>query len=433
MITDLRFHRITCRTAREPRPRRVGRLLVFLAAIAVASCDKVPLFAPTGTTIRLSTNTQVLPLNGTAQITAVVLEPGGNPVQNGTVVTFTSSLGSLTPSEAGTKDGKVTVTFNAGAQSGTAVINAFSGSSSTSGSGGSGGTSGGSTSGTGVSIVIGAAAVNSVVATASPSSVSQLGGSSVITATVLDSSNNAVSGVPVSFATDQGTLSVVTATSNPAGVAQTTLTTNQTATITVTAGTKTATAKVTAVAVPTITVTGPSATPTVGLPSVFTVNVAAGNGAAPIRSVTLDFGDGERMNLGAATGNVTVPHVYLASGTYTVTGVATDGAGQTTSMSIPVVVFPAVPFTLTVSASSGRVGTPVTVTAVPNTGAPAIVSYTWDFGDGTKAVVTTVGTVSHIYTSIPTGFPTFPFVITVTAVGADSRTGIGSTSVTITL
>jgi len=407
---------------------------MVLAAVALlVACDKVPLFAPTGTTIRLYTNAQVLPINGTAEITASVLESGGNPVQNGTMVTFTTSLGTVTPTEVATSNSKATVIFNAGSQSGTAVINAFSGSSSTSGSASTGtGAAPTTTTGSGVSIVIGAAAATTVVVTASPSSVSQLGGTATITASVLDSNNNGLAGVPVSFTTDQGSVAPVIGTTNSTGQAQTTLTTNQTATVTVTAGTKTGTAKVTAVAVPTITLTGPTTTPTAGLTSTFTLNVTAGSGSAPIRNVYLDFGDGSLpFNLGASSGSVSIPHVYLKSGTYTVTAIATDASGQSTSMSIPVVVFPAVPFILTVTAASGRVGTPITVTAVPNIGAPAIVSYKWDFGDGTS-VTTTVGTVSHIYTSIPAGYTSYPFVVTVTAVGADGRTGIGSTSVTIT-
>jgi large repetitive protein len=431
MIPDLRPHGLTDTAARRTCRALLVPLLV-LSAAWLAACDKVPLTAPSGTTIHLFTNAQVLPINGTAEITASVLETGGNPVQNGTVVTFMTSLGTVTPTEAKTTDGKVTVIFQAGSQSGTAVVNAFSGPSSTnSTSTGTGGTPGATTSGTGVTIVIGAAAATTVVATASPSSVSQLGGSSTISAAVLDSNNNALPGVPVTFSTDQGTLSPVAAVTNSSGIASTTLTTNQTATVTVTAGTKTATAKVTAVAVPTITITGPTTTPTAGLTATFTLNVTAGTGSAPIRNVYIDFGDGTSVSLGAASGTVSVPHVYTGSGTFTVTAIASDASGQNTSMSIPIVVFPAVPFTLTVTASSGRVGAPVTMTAVPNTGAPSIISYTWDFGDGTVPVTTTIGTVSHIYTSLPSGFVSFPFVISVTAVGADGRTGIGSTSVTI--
>ena len=406
---------------------------MVLAVVALlVACDKVPLFAPTGTTIRLYTNAQVLPINGTAEITASVLESGGNPVQNGTMVTFTTSLGTVTPTDVATSNSKATVIFNAGSQSGTAVINAFSGSSSTSGSASTGtGAAPTTTTGSGVSIVIGAAAATTVVVTASPSSVSQLGGTATITASVLDSNNNGLAGVPVSFTTDQGSVAPVIGTTNSTGQAQTTLTTNQTATVTVTAGTKTGTAKVTAVAVPTITLTGPTTTPTAGLTSTFTLNVTAGSGSAPIRNVYLDFGDGTNFSLGASSGSVSIPHVYRESGTFTVTAIATDASGQSTSMSIPVVVFPAVPFTLTVTAPTGKSGVAMTLTATPGAGAPVIVSYVWDFGDG-KSATTTIGSAPHTYT-LPAGTTVAQqFIVTVTATGADGRTGVGSAVVTIT-
>jgi hypothetical protein len=430
MITDMKLSGTVGTDGRMTR--RLLVLPVLVLSVWFGGCDKVPLTAPTGTTIRLYTNTQVLPVNGTAQITASVLESGGWPVQNGTVVTFTTSLGSITPAEATTTDGKVTVTFNAGSQSGTATVNAFSGSASTSGTSGSTGGTGGTTgtTGTGVSIMIGAAAATTVIATASPSSVSQLGGSSIISASVLDANNNGLSGVPVSFSTDQGTLSPVTTTTNASGMATTTLNTNQTATVTVTAGTKTATAKVTAVAIPTVVVTPPTATPTAGLSSNFSVSVTAGSGAAPIRSVVLDFGDGTNVSLGQATGSITVPHIYKSAGTYLVSALVTDASGATGSMSVPVVVFAAVPFTVTLTASSGRIGQAITANAAPSAGAPPIVKYTWNWGDGT--IESTSGpSNSHVYAtdSFPLTLQSWTFTVTVTALGNDDRQGFGSTTV----
>ena len=127
-----------------------------LLGVLSASCEKAPLYAPTGTTIRLTANTQVLAINGTAEITASVLEAGGYAVQNGTMVTFTTSLGTVIPSEVGTTNGKATVIFNAGTQAGTAVINAYSGANSTTGSTTTGTGGATTTTGTGVTIVVGA-------------------------------------------------------------------------------------------------------------------------------------------------------------------------------------------------------------------------------------------------------------------------------------
>src|SRR5438445_5991951 len=94
----------------------------LLSAIATVACQKVPLLAPSGSTITLTAAATALPLNGSAQIIAQLLEAGGTPPQDGTLVVFTTSLGSIQPAEAQTSGGRVTVTFNAGPASGTATI-----------------------------------------------------------------------------------------------------------------------------------------------------------------------------------------------------------------------------------------------------------------------------------------------------------------------
>jgi hypothetical protein len=435
MIPDLRTHRCPGRAATAAGRSRLVLILLILAVALSASCDKTPLYAPTGTTITLTVNTQSLPINGTAQITASVLESGGYAVQNGTMVTFTTTLGTVIPSEVGTTNGKATVVFNAGTVSGTAVINAYSGANSTSGSTstGTGGTT--TSTGSGVSIVIGAAAANTLVLTASPSSLSQLGGSSIITATVYDTNNNALSGVLVAFSTDQGSLSPVSAVTNGSGQAQTILTTTQAATVTGTVGAKTGTVKVASNAVPVVTITGPTATPTVGVSANFTLTVAAGSGAAPIRTVGVTFGDGLSTSLGAATGTITVPHVYLLAGQFTVTATATDSIGQSTAAAVPVTVFPAVPFTVTVNPSTltAQINvTNVSFTATPNAGAPTVTQYNWDFGDGKTQSSKDQPVIAHIYEVVPNGQPTQQVLVTVTATGSDGRVGYGSCIITVT-
>jgi hypothetical protein len=430
MIPDSRFGELIVR-ARRFSPGRAAVVILVLSALAIAvACHKVPLMAPTGATITVYTNTQILPLNGTAQVTASVMESGGNPVQDGTVVTFMSSLGSFTPNEAGTSGGKATVTFNAGAQSGTAVINAFSGATGTSGSG-SGGT--GTSSGS-LSITVGAAALSSVVVTASPASVSQLGTiPSTITATVVDANSNGIPGVAVSFSTDQGSLSAVTLTTNSSGQAVTQLTTTQAATVTATVGAKSGTVKVSVYAAPTIAITAPTA-PTALIAANFTLTVTPGTGAAPISDVSVNFGDNTTVDLGAVSGNITVSHAYASASTYTVTVTVRDGNSQSVSASTPVVVYAAIPFTLSVTASPSIAASNVTLvvfTATPNAGAPAILNYSWDFGDGTK-VQTTVPFASHTYTAVPNGTPSQQLLVTVTATGADGRVGYGSVAITVT-
>lgn len=410
-----------------------GRAIVVLAMLtglaSLGGCHKSPLFAPSGSTITISSNSLILPLNGTATITATVTQTGGGAVLNGTTVTFTTTLGSFTQSEVETSSGRAVVTFNAGAQSGTAVITAYSGGTSSGGGGGTG------TTGS-ISIVIGAAALSNILVTASPSSVSQLGNMpSTITATAVDASNNPIGGILINFSTDQGSLSSVSATTNAAGQATTTLTTNQTATVTATAGTKSGTVKVTAVPVPTVTLSAPSTSPTALVAATFTLNVSPGSGASPIRDVTMDFGDGATVDLGSVSGQLSVQHVYAAAGTYTVKATATDAAGQSATAGIPVVVYAAIPFTVSVSTSSSTAvagSTVVLFTATPNAGAPSITSYTWNFNDGTAQDTTTLPFDSHVFPVTAVVGTSSTFVVTVTATGSDGRVGYGSVVITVT-
>ena len=111
--------------------RRSATVLASFAALALlvvaTACDKVPLLAPTGSVISLFPAASSVPLNGTVEIVATVIENGvastpttststgtgttgtgtttpttpttstragaGTPVQNGTLVSFTTTLG----------------------------------------------------------------------------------------------------------------------------------------------------------------------------------------------------------------------------------------------------------------------------------------------------------------------------------------------------
>src|SRR5687767_12321473 len=112
--------------ALRPRNTRVWALAACIGSLA-AACDKLPLLAPTGSKVTLSSNSSVVQTNGTAEIRATVLEQSGTPVQNGTTVTFTTNLGALSPTEARTLNGVAQVQFVGNGQSGKAQIRAISG------------------------------------------------------------------------------------------------------------------------------------------------------------------------------------------------------------------------------------------------------------------------------------------------------------------
>ena len=90
-------------------------------------CESLPLLAPTDTTIVVVARDPVIALDGESVITAVVTESVGTPVQNGTQVTFSTTLGTVDPQESRTQDGRATTRLLAGKTTGTAIVSAFSG------------------------------------------------------------------------------------------------------------------------------------------------------------------------------------------------------------------------------------------------------------------------------------------------------------------
>jgi hypothetical protein len=126
-------HRRSWASVSTLRARRTAVLLLARSLVAWAACEKVPLTAPTGSTITLSVSSTSVAANGSVDVTAIVFESGGTTVQNGTSVWFTTTLGSIEPSQAQTRNGTVTVKFRAGTQTGDAEISAASGAASLSG------------------------------------------------------------------------------------------------------------------------------------------------------------------------------------------------------------------------------------------------------------------------------------------------------------
>ena len=133
--------------------------IAVVTVLVVVACESGPLTSPSGATITISIVKTVLPLNGLATVRAVVMEVSGTPVHNGTMVTFTHTIGSVNPPEAPTVNGIATSTFLAGTSSGTGIIHAFSGPARTGSGNGSAG---------GVEVKIGAAAAGSMAVSAVP-------------------------------------------------------------------------------------------------------------------------------------------------------------------------------------------------------------------------------------------------------------------------
>lgn len=431
--------------------------LLSLAGLALlltsmVACEKVPLLAPTGSTITLTVPTNVVAANQAVDIIAQVLEASGTPPHSGTSITFTSSLGTVTPATALTDaNGRVIVRFQAGAASGIANITAISG--------------GASTGVNSLKLSIGTAAVGAVRVNATPASVSALGGSTTIVANVLDINGNGLPSASVIFSTSAGSLSSSVVTTDGAGVATTVLTTAQqavvtaavgaqggsstgttgatggtgsTGTTTTTSGQASGSVTVTVNTAPTLVITPPSAAPSAGIPASYTFAVtAASTGGTAVRNLRVSWGDGNAQDLGAVTGNAVVSHTYGSTGSYTITATLTDAAGNVQTVStavnvIPVslptiIITPSVPGGCT---SSGTTPCEVTLTiqvTVP-TGIGVIATRV-NFGDNSpnSSLGGLVGTavIKHSYP------PHATYQIQVEVDDTIGRTTIGTQSVTV--
>jgi adhesin/invasin len=251
-----------------------------------------------------------------------VIESSGTAVQNGTVVTFTTTLGIISPAEARTNNGKVTVRLTGDGRSGTARVVAFSGGNQSEA----------------LELPVGGAAASNIVLTASPSSVPAAGGSVTLSAIVRDADGNSLAGVPVTFSTTAGTLSQSSVTTDANGQATTRLTTTREATVTAVAGAQTADVTVSVTGAPTVSVTASPATPAIGEPVTFTIEVTPATDGAPVQSISIDYGDGHRQSLG--TSSTTASHIYEEDDTYTVKVTVRDTTGQESSQVLVIAVVP---------------------------------------------------------------------------------------------
>ena len=385
------------------RPRAVAVLLSIVLVFAAAACDKVPLLAPTGTVITLFTSSSTVPTNGEVEIIATLIEQGtaggtgtgaapgtgtgttttstraaGTPVQNGTLVKFTATMGRLEPSEARTNNGEVRVKFFANGQSGSATITAYSGGASAKLE----------------NLLVGAAAAERLIVAATPQTLGSTGGTAEIAAIVQDKSGTSLAGVPVAFSTDAGTLSTTTATTDSSGVARTTLTTNRQAKVTARAGEKTG--EVTVGVNPPLSVTlsaAPQAT-TTGTPVTFTISTGS---TTNIVDATIDYGDGQARALGSLSSSQTDVHAYRAPGTYVARLTARDANGESVSRTTTVTVS-ALPVTLTASSATPAPNQAVTFTAQGVPASTQVEHYRWTFSDGRTFTTTGPSTTQSFST-----------------------------------
>ena len=372
---------------------RLGTAAVALLCVTFSACDKAALLAPTNSRISLVAGSRVVPIGGSTTLEATVLENSGSPVPNGTTVRFTTNLGRVEPAEATTRNGVATTTFHSGTESGVARVQALSGLAA-----GAEGAGDNAVAGNVVEISVGAAAAGRVTLSANPSTVRRSGSSIEVSAIVSDTSGNAVPNVPVTFSTTRGSINPTVSNTDTSGVARTTLTSSEAATVRASVGSgaegRSAELEIATSLTPSFELEASPSNPAAGQP--VSLRITPADGTAP--DVDVNWGDGSTSDVGIVAAPRSITHTYSAPGFYTINAAGSQN-GDTFTNSVAVTVAQTPPVQLRVTPTAGQVGTVFTFTVTPTTGA-LIQNITINYGDGTSedlGALSTERTLQHQY------------------------------------
>ena len=146
--------------------------------------------------------------------------------------------------------------------------------------------------------------------------------------------------------------------------------------------------------------------------------IAADNGSDSL-TYSWNFGDGSENKEGA-----NVNHVFRDNGNYTVTLTVTDDDGASTTSTLDVVVNNVAPSIVDISHGEIAEGVSTQFTATATDPGDDILTYTWDFGDGSEIVMGE--TVNHLF--VDNG----NYTITLTVTDDDGGETVSQISVTAT-
>jgi PKD repeat protein len=387
---------------------KIARRLLLLGLIifAIVNCDQVDFTAPTGSTLSISVQPPSVANNGNANITVVGTRANGAPLPDETIIQFTTNLGSISPNPVKTNNGIANATFRAGVRSGTATITAKSGSADA----------------VTVDVVVGEARPERIILIADPTQLPVGGGTIELRAHVTDADGNPLAGVAVFFQTDVGTLASGgrAVRTNDAGVAIDRLTTNTEAHVTAITGNGSTSEEVTVPISPGERECSFTFSPTEPVPGqdIFFVDTSTANSGPGIEQSLWDFGDGETAE------GFQVTHSYDAIGTFTVVHTIVDADGFTT-------VCDPVEITVTrgepdcqflFSPPEPTEGDLITFDASESTDPNGeIVSYTWNFGDGSQPVTETDPRISHSYPACGPNDVELNFTVVLTVTDNDGQ------------
>ena len=335
---------------------------------------------------------------GSTTVTATVTEAGGTPVHDGTVVTFSTTLGAVHPGEAPTARGRTSATFTAGTESGIAEVMAYSGGAVsetvqitsagvlhnrvvTTGRAGEARTVLATTTPAEVTASVGEISASASVLIEPPTSISievaparPTVGQAVSFEVTLGNEARAIRDARIDFGDGHAVDLGAFARTSVAHTYGTEGAYTVTVTVTDVGGYATASSVVVQVDPPPrvpISITLRPTSPMVGQAVTFTVEVSPPDNAPAVRDVTVDFGDRNSTSIGALSGQGSVVHVYEQDGGYTVRATAVDVAGRrhVTSIALQVRPAPGIQVAVTASPSAPVEDQPVTFTVDVSPGA----------------------------------------------------------------
>jgi len=105
-------------------------LVLVLAVVVAVACDNANPVAPSGTILTISAAPTQIGLSGSSTITVIGRQPNGNPLNPGTEIRFTTSLGIIDSIVPVDNNGVARTTLRADRQSGTATVTATTGAGS---------------------------------------------------------------------------------------------------------------------------------------------------------------------------------------------------------------------------------------------------------------------------------------------------------------
>ena len=320
--------------------RRFGLLTltgIMLAALGCSSDRGAP-FAPSGAILALRILNPAMVVNGVTTIIVTADQSSGAPVADGTEVAMTAANGTLSQRTLRTQAGQASVTYTAASVSGLDMVSASAGGAQAE-----------------LSVRVASTAAAEVQLSARPETLPAGGGTSTITAVLLDAAGAPVIGAPVSFTATSGTLDATSVVSDSAGKAASAIDTVEPSTIRATVeGGPSAEYFMAVRGVLSISATSRPAEPQVGDAVTFTIRARQGGGTTPAGRLNVSYGDGKRSQQRLER-RTTITHVYSSAGAYTAEIEFVANSGDTANTTATVVVMPVpVTFAMVVSSSPAQ-------------------------------------------------------------------------------